>query len=44
MPLESLPAAAREEISIAYEFSSPGLLQSLAKPAAGGESEPEILQ
>jgi hypothetical protein len=25
MPLESLPAAAREEISIAYEFASPGV-------------------
>jgi hypothetical protein len=42
MPLESLPAAAREEISIVYEFSSPGLSQSLAKRPAGCESEPEI--
>jgi hypothetical protein len=24
MPLESLPAAAREEVSIAYELTSPG--------------------
>jgi hypothetical protein len=39
MPLESLPAATREEISIAYELSSPGGAKRLIKDCADGESE-----
>jgi hypothetical protein len=40
MPLESLPAATREEISIAYELTSPGGSKRLAKACAYCESEP----
>ena len=40
MPLESLPAAAREEISIAYELASPGDCKILTKACADCESEP----
>src|SRR6478735_8888456 len=39
MPLESLPAATREEISIAYELSSPGGCKILTKACADYESE-----
>jgi hypothetical protein len=37
MPLESLPAATREEISIAYELSSPGGCKILTKDCADCE-------
>jgi len=44
MPLESLPAATRVEILIAYELTSPGDHKRLAKASAYGQSEPGFRQ